>query len=191
MHHTQLSNVFNIYRTHHISLLLTVRQRIDTRHLIWMNMQLKNNFCIWFSHFMFSHRQLHSITLLLDIDEGMSDYFVENGYKYILALGLLVNESAAVKTVCADKGCILTVLDCLRQRKHSISLCKWSLWALMVRTCCGVYVCACQPRHHNDQKSVFEFWTLTIFFVSSYRNQFYYTVWHEMTWHDMRLIIKR
>ena len=64
----------------------------------------------------------------------MSDYFVENGYKYILALGLLVSESAAVKTLCADQGCIVTVLDCMRLRKHSISLSKWSLWALMVRT---------------------------------------------------------
>lgn len=62
----------------------------------------------------------------------MESFFAESGYKFILALGLLVNESPAVKTVCADRGSILLVLDCLKKRKHSSSLSKWCIWALMV-----------------------------------------------------------
>lgn len=63
----------------------------------------------------------------------MESFFAESGYKFILALGLLVNESSAVKTVCAERGCILLVLDCLKKRKHSSSLSKWCIWALMVQ----------------------------------------------------------
>jgi hypothetical protein len=66
-------------------------------------------------------------------EESMESFFAESGYKFILALGLLVNESSTVKTICAERGCILLILDCLKKRKHSSSLSKWCIWALMVR----------------------------------------------------------
>ena len=63
----------------------------------------------------------------------MSDYFAESGYKFILAVGLLVGETPRLKTVCAERGGVEVVLECLKQRKRSSSVCKWGLWALMVR----------------------------------------------------------
>ena len=62
----------------------------------------------------------------------MSDYFAESGYKFILAVGLLVGETPRLKTVCAERGGVEVVLECLKQRKRSSSVCKWGLWALMV-----------------------------------------------------------
>ena len=62
----------------------------------------------------------------------MIDFFTEHGYKFILALGLLVAEKPEVKSVCADRGSILTVLECVKQQRLSPSLSKWCLWSLMV-----------------------------------------------------------
>ena len=67
------------------------------------------------------------------VDIGMIDFFTEHGYKFILALGLLVAENPDVKTVCADRDSILTVLECLKQQRLSPSLSKWCIWSLMVR----------------------------------------------------------
>ena len=60
------------------------------------------------------------------------DYFSENGYKFILSLGLLAAENVKIKTVCAERGVIFTVLECLKQHRFSSALSKWCLWALMV-----------------------------------------------------------
>ena len=65
----------------------------------------------------------------------MSDYFAESGYKFILAVGLLLSDNPRLKTVCAERGGIEIVLECLKQKKRSSSVCKWSLWALMVSEC--------------------------------------------------------
>ena len=62
----------------------------------------------------------------------MMDFFIDSGYKFILALGLVVAENPDVKCLCADRGSILTVLDCLKQQRYSPSLSKWCLWSLMV-----------------------------------------------------------
>lgn len=67
-----------------------------------------------------------------EVDSSMSDYFAESGYKFILAVGLLVGETPRLKTVCAERGGVEVVLECLKQRKRSSSVCKWGLWALMV-----------------------------------------------------------
>ena len=72
------------------------------------------------------------ITVTVEVDSCMSDYFTESGYKFILAVGLLVGENSRLKTVCAERGGLAIVLECLKQRKRSSSVCKWGLWALMV-----------------------------------------------------------
>lgn len=71
----------------------------------------------------------------VEVDSSMSDYFAESGYKFILAVGLLLSDNPRLKTVCAERGGIEMVLECLKQRKRSSSVCKWSLWALMVSEC--------------------------------------------------------
>ena len=71
----------------------------------------------------------------VEVDSSMSDYFAESGYKFILAVGLLLSDNPRLKTVCAERGGIEIVLECLKQKKRSSSVCKWSLWALMVSEC--------------------------------------------------------
>lgn len=78
----------------------------------------------------------------IEVDSSMSDYFAESGYKFILAVGLLLHDNARLKTVCAERGGIEIVLECLKQRKRSSSVCKWSLWALMVSECFSVITLA-------------------------------------------------
>ena len=68
------------------------------------------------------------------------DYFSENGYKFILSLGLLAAENVKIKTVCAERGVIFTVLECLKQHRFSSALSKWCLWALMVSLIFTVFI---------------------------------------------------
>ena len=65
---------------------------------------------------------LYIFSFFTVVDIGMIDFFTEHGYKFILALGLVVSDNPEVKTVCADRDSILTVLECLKQQRLSPSL---------------------------------------------------------------------
>jgi hypothetical protein len=64
----------------------------------------------------------------------MIEFFAENGYKYILALGVVITDNPQAQTLFADKNGIEIILNCLKLNgDFSISLSKWSIWILMVR----------------------------------------------------------
>lgn len=94
----------------------------------------------------------------------MSDYFAESGYKFILAVGLLLSDNPRLKTVCAERGCIEIVLECLKQRKRSSSVCKWSLWALMVSEC-FLFIALAHAHSHSLFISLFLFLMLFLFIL--------------------------
>lgn len=63
----------------------------------------------------------------------MVDFFAENGYKFVLALGVVITENLQAQSLCADKKSIEIILRCLKLQNFSSSLSKWCIWILMVR----------------------------------------------------------
>lgn len=66
----------------------------------------------------------------------MIDYFIKNGYKFLLTIGLLVGESPEIQCICAEKDCITVILECLKIKVLSPSLAKWAIWVSTVSMHC-------------------------------------------------------